>query len=178
MSNKQDQTPASDEHLEGHSKAYERIKSKKTLEEILAVAITFEKAARDFYRGLIPLVSKNIRYVVEELAVEEQEHYELFKQLAENPELEGQLQDEIKTPVEDHRFSDYVQLPDLGPTPDDQAILQYAMGREDAAMKQYRELAESTALGPARDLFKFLANEETKHKRELEKTYYETVYRR
>lgn len=178
MSKAKDNRPATDEHLEGHSKAYERIRSMKTLAEILEVAVAFEKAARDFYRGLVPQVSKNIRYLVEELAMEEQEHYELFKQLAENPDLEAQLQDRIKTPVEDHRFSDYVRLPDLGPSPDDQAILQYAMGREDAAMKQYRELAQSTAPGPARNLFEFLANEETKHKRELEKLYYETVYNR
>jgi len=43
-------------------------------------------------------------------------------------------------------------------------------------MKHYRELAEETAPGPIHDLFEFLANEETKHKQELEKTYYETVY--
>lgn len=178
MSKTKQQGPTTEEHLEGHSEAYGRIRSQKTLAEILEVAITFEKAARDFYRGLIPRVSKNIRYLVEELALEEQEHYDLFKQLAENPELEHQLKDRIQTPVEDHRFADYVRLPDLGPNPDDQAILQYAMGREDAAMKQYRELAQSTAPGPARDLFEFLANEETKHKRELEKTYYETIYRR
>ena len=45
-----------------------------------------------------------------------------------------------------------------------------------AAMKQYRELADSTEPGPAHDLFEFLANEETEHKRELEKTYYELVH--
>ncbi len=162
--------------LEGKSGAYERIRSKKTLKEILEVATSFEKAARDFYASLVPKVSKNLRYLVEELAEEEQNHFDLFSKLAENPDIEAQIHDMIQTPVEDHRFSDYIQLPDLGDNPDDQTVLQYAMGREDAAMKQYRELADSTEPGPVHDLFEYLANEETEHKRELEKTYYELVH--
>ena len=43
-------------------------------------------------------------------------------------------------------------------------------------MEQYRSLAESTEPGPIKDLFEFLANEETKHKAELEKLYYEIVH--
>jgi rubrerythrin len=161
---------------EGHSEAYKRIRSKKTLQEILEVATSFEKAAHEFYASLVPKVSKNLRYLVEELAQEEQTHFDLFSTLAQHPDIEAQIHDKIQTPVEDRRFSDYIQVPDLGDNPDDQAVLQYAMGREDAAMKQYRELANSTAPGPARDLFEFLANEETEHKRELEKTYYALVH--
>ena len=164
------------EDREGHSAAYERIRSKKTLKEILEIATSFEKAARDFYASLVPKVSKNLRYLVEELAQEEQNHFDLFSKLADNPEIEKQIHDRIQVPVEDHCFSDYIQLPDLGDNPDDQAVLQYAMGREDAAMKQYRELAGSTEPGPIHDLFEYLANEETEHKRELEKTYYELVH--
>jgi rubrerythrin len=166
----------SQQHHEGHSTAYERIRSQKTIEEILAVATSFEKAARDFYTALIPKVSKNLRYLVEELAGEEQRHFDLFTELAKNPDIREQVQQQVRTPVEDNRFSDYIQLPDLGEQPDDQSILQYALGREDAAMKQYRELADSTAAGPIHELFEYLANEETKHKLELEKLYYEVVY--
>ena len=164
------------EHDEGHSAAYKRIKSMQTLGEILEVATSFEKSAFDFYTALIPKVSKNLRYLVEELADEEKEHYELFNKLAQNPDIESQIHDKIQTPVEDRRFSDYIQLPELGDHPDDQAILQYAVGREDAAMKQYWELADSTEAGPIHDLFEYLSYEETLHKRELEKLYYETIH--
>ena len=164
------------EHHEGHSDAYNRIASKKTLKEILEVAISFEKSARDFYTDLIPKVSKNLRYLVEELAEEEQQHFDLFTNLAQTIDIEQQIQQQIKLPVENHRFSDYVHLPDLGDKPDDQTVLQYAMGREDAAMKQYRELANNTEAGAAHDLFEYLANEEAEHKLELEKIYYQTVY--
>lgn len=164
--------------VEGHSASYERIRSKKTLAEILEVAKDFERAARDFYIDLIPKVSKNIRFLVEDLAAEEQEHYNLFADMIGNPRVKEQIRKEIRTPTEDHRFSDYVHVPDLGEAPDDQTILQYAMGREDAAMKHYAELAAGTEPGELHDLFSFLANEETKHKRELEAQYYELVFTR
>ena len=47
---------------------------------------------------------------------------------------------------------------------DDQAVLQYALMREHVAMEQYQSLAETAPDGPIKDLFIFLANEETKHK--------------
>jgi len=164
------------EHYEGHQSGMEKLRATKTIGEVLEVATSFERAARDFYAGLGPKVSKRIRYLVEELAEEEQQHYNMFSALADRPDIEQYLGDEVRTPTEDHKFSDFIQLPELGDAPDDQAVLQYALAREDAAMKHYRELADETSPGPVHDLFEFLANEEAKHKQELEKTYYETVH--
>ena len=161
---------------EGDQSGRDRLASKKTLKEILEVATSFEETARDFYTALIPRVSKNIRWLVEELAAEEQQHYDLFNGLATRPDFAGQIGALIETPASDRKFSDCIHLPDLGESPDDQAVLQYALGREHAAMEQYRSLAESTEPGPIHDLFVFLANEETKHKQELEKLYYEIVH--
>ncbi len=162
--------------IEGHSASYERIKSMKTLEEILEVATSFEEAARDFYTDLIPKVSKNFRWLVEELAEEEQGHYDLFTNLRKRSDIAEQIKAEVRTPVTDGKFSDAIHVPDLGDKPDDQAVLQYAMGREHLAMQHYRELADSTEPGPIKELFEYLANEEAKHKEELEKLYYETVH--
>ena len=155
---------------------YDKLKPLTTLKEILAVATEFERTARDFYTDLAPKVSKNIRYLVEELAAEEQQHYNLFSKLAERDDLEQVLESEIQRPVNDHKFSDCIHLPEMGENPDDQAVLQYALMREHAAMEQYTSLAEATDPGPVQDLLRYLANEETKHKNELEKTYYETVH--
>lgn len=160
---------------EKHQSGYERLKEKKTLESILLVAIEFERTARDFYADLAPKVSKRIRYLVEALAEEEQRHYDLFRELKESS-IEDELQRELETPASDSQFSDAVHVPDLGETPDDQTILQYAMGREQAAMEQYSALAEQYEEGPIRELFAYLANEETKHKLELEKFYYELIH--
>lgn len=159
------------------SHGVERLRGKTTLREILEVATSFEESARDFYTALIPKVSKRIRYLVEELAAEEQTHFDLFGALARRADIAEQVKAEIGRPATDSKFSDCLHLPDLGEQPDDQAVLQYAMGREHAAMTHYGELAETTPPGPIRDLFKYLASEETKHKLELEKLYYETVHR-
>jgi rubrerythrin len=163
-------------HTEGTRDAYERIQSMTTLRDVLEVASSFEESARDFYTNLIPKVGKNVRWVVEELAKEEQQHYDLLMGLSARTDIEAQIKAEIATPASDGRFSDAVHIPDLGPHPDDQAVLQYAMGREHLAMEHYRNLANGTQPGPIHELFEFLANEETKHKAELEKVYYETVH--
>lgn len=162
--------------IEGKAGGYERIRAKKSLKEILEVATSFEESARDFYTALIPKVGKNFRWVVEELAAEEQAHYELFRELSRREDLESQIRSMVDTPASDTRFSDAVHIPDLGDSPDDQAVLQYAMGREHIAMEQYRALADTAGTGPIKDLFAYLADEETKHKQELEKLYYETVH--
>lgn len=154
----------------------QRLQSKTTLKEILEVATEFERTARDFYTDLIPKVHKSIRYLVEELAAEEQGHYDLFTQMAARDDLEQQLKAEVERPASDHQFSDCIHLPDLGEQPDDQAVLQYALRREHAAMEQYHALAQGAEAGPIHNLFLYLANEETKHKNELEKLYYATVH--
>lgn len=159
------------------SHGIDRLRGKTTLSEILEVATGFEASARDFYKDLTPKVSKRIRYLVEELAVEEQGHFDLLTALAQRSDIAEQVELEIQRTASDSKFSDCLHLPDLGEQPDDQAVLQYAMGREHAAMSHYGELADTTPDGPIRDLFTYLASEETKHKLELEKIYYEVVHR-
>ena len=158
------------------SPEFDRLSAMTNLREILAVAPEFERTARDFYTALIPKVSKNLRYLVEELADEEQQHFNLFTEMSERKDLEAALRARIKRPASDRKFSDCVHLPDLGEEPDDQAVLQYALMREHAAMEQYTALADCTEAGPVHDLFRYLANEETKHKNELEAIYYEIVH--
>ncbi len=149
---------------------------KRTIDELLGTATVFEQRAFNFYTQLLDKVSKRLRPLVQELADEEQHHIKLFEDLRKNPDVQNHINDIIKTPPSDHRFSDYIQLPKLDDFPDDQSILQYAMGREQAAMEQYLNLAEKTPAGPIRDLFRFLATEELEHKKELEKQYYELIH--
>ncbi|MCK5647483.1 MAG: ferritin family protein [Gammaproteobacteria bacterium] len=163
-------------NTEGHVSGKEKLQACSTLKEILKQATEFERSARDFYALLSPKVSKRIRYLVDELVIEEQAHYDLFTDLADNADIEAQIKLEIATPPSNKRFSDCIQLPDLGDNPDDQTILQFALGREQAAMDQYHSLAQSTPEGPLKDVFTFLAQEETEHKNDLEKLYYEVVH--
>jgi len=155
----------------------EKLRSKTTLREILEVATSLEASAHDFHTALTPKVSKRIRYLVEELAAEEQKHGALFGALAQRGDIAAQVKIEIERTASDSKSSDCLHLPDLGDNPDDQAVLQYAMGREHAAMSLYAESANTAPAGPIKDLFVYLAGEETKHKLELEKLYYETIHR-
>ena len=155
---------------------YDRLRASKTLGEILETAMSFERAAHEFYTHLRAHVSKPMQDLVQELADEESRHYALFKELKARPDVYEHIRSRIKTPPSDHRFSDYVHLPDLGTRPDDQSILQYAMAREHAAIEQYSALAQDLPEGPVRDLFLYLAEEELAHKALLEKRYYELVY--
>ncbi|HMT13346.1 MAG TPA: ferritin family protein [Aestuariivirga sp.] len=155
----------------------EVFRGKTTVKEILEVAIGFERAALKFYSELVPKVSKRIRFLVEELAEEEMEHVRLFSELAARPDIVSAIATEINRTAADSQFSDCLHVPNLGDHPDDQAVLQYAMGREHAAMLHYTELARTAPEGPVRDTFIFLAKEETEHKTELEKIYYELIHR-
>lgn len=157
-------------------KGYKKLKDKKSLDEILEAAMGFEKIARDFYQDLCDKVSKPLRSLVQELAEEEQEHYDLFKNLRARADIQQYIGEKIETPPSDHQFSDFIHLPNLGEKPDDQDVLRYALGREQAAMEQYAALAKNVPAGPIADLFQFLANEEMEHKKELEKIYYEVVH--
>lgn len=155
---------------------YHQMKDLTSLREVLELATAFEKTARDFYTDLASKVSKDMRYLVEELAAEEQEHVTLFSDMLKRTDLANTLDIKVERPASDRKFSDCVHVPDLGAHPDDQTVLQYALKREQIAMEQYRTLAEETEPGPLHDLFQFLANEEQEHKNELEALYYEVVH--
>jgi rubrerythrin len=156
---------------------FHELKEKTTIGDILETASAFEQTAFNFYTALLDKISKPLRPLVQELANEEKRHFELFQNLKKNPQVSEQIAELIKTPPSDHRFSDYILLPKLEDFIDDQAILQYALGREQAAREQYATLAEETPAGsPIQDLFRYLANEELEHKNELEKRYYELIH--
>lgn len=163
------------EHKEG-SNAHQTLKDKKTIAEILDTAMSFERTARDFYASLVNKVAKPMRALVQELADEEALHYQMFEELKNNPLVNEYINERIDTPVNDHKFSDFIHLPRLDEKPDDQSLLQYALGREHAAMEQYQSLAHEVPEGPLKDTFSFLAQEELEHKKELEKRYYEIVH--
>ena len=163
------------QHKEGTG-GHQLLREKKTIAEILEIAMSFERTARDFYTSLVDRVDKPLRALVQELANEEALHYKMFEEMKDNPVVHEYIDQRINTPVNDHKFSNYIHLPHLGDNPDDQSILQYALGREHAAMEQYQSLANEVPEGPLQDVFTFLAQEELEHKKELEKRYYEIVH--
>jgi len=147
-------------------------RDKQSVDEILGKAMLFERTAEEFYAGLKDKVGKPLRDFVAELAVKEAEQYNLFRELRKHPDSAAQLELKIQVPVDDHKFSGYIHLPDLGENPDDQTVLHYALGREEIAARQYATLAKTAPEGPVQDLFFYLWHEVLEHKAELEKRYY------
>jgi len=152
------------------------LESLTTVEEVLETVAEFDREAHSFYTDLVPKVSKHIRYLVEDLAQAELEHIRMISDLVKSPDMRSHLKDAILRPEADRRFSDAIQAPELGDNPDDQAVLQYALAREQIAIEEYSELAANTPPGLLHEVFSFLANEESKHKSELEALYYEIVH--
>lgn len=147
-----------------------------TVEEVLETVAEFDREAHSFYTDLVPKVSKNIRYIVEDIARSELDHIRRIAELAKSPDMESHLKDAIQRPEADRRFSDAIQAPELGDDPDDQGVLQYALARVQIAIEEYSELAATTPPGKMHEVFTFLANEESKRKTELEALYYEIVH--
>jgi rubrerythrin len=153
-----------------------KLKEMTTVGEVLDTVMEHDMEAHAFYVGLAPSVSKSIRYIVEDLARAELDHVNLLRELAKQEKVAGHLRDAIRRPQADAQFSDAFHDVDLGDNPDDQAVLQFALAREQEAIEEYAELAAHTPPGLMHEIFAFLANEEAKHKAELEKTYYEIVH--
>lgn len=147
-----------------------------SVDAILETVAEFDMEAHSFYTDLVPKVTKNIRYIVEDLARSELAHITMIRDLRKNPDVASHICDAVAVPQADNKFSDAVHAPELGDDPDDQAVLQYALAREQIAIEEYSELAETTPPGPLHDAFQFLANEERKHKADLEALYYEIVH--
>lgn len=147
-----------------------------TVEEVLEAVSEFDREAHSFYTDLIPKVSKSIRYIVEELARSELDHVIKLYELSRSDDIRDHLKDAILRPEADRRFSDAIQAPELGEAPDDQEVLQYALARQQIAIEEYSELAANTPPGPMHEVFSFLANEESKHKSDLEALYYGVVH--
>ena len=162
---------------EGELEKWEQLAGIERLDQLLEVAIQFERAAAAFYRQQLDRVSKPLRWLLQSLVEEEQQHEEKLQALRDDATLERALQQRIEQPVIDPRFSDALQPPLVDEMVDDQAILQYALGREQLAQEQYRKLAEITEAGAVQELFQWLADEELQHKGYLERRYYELVHR-
>lgn len=147
-----------------------------TVEEVLETVAEFDREAHSFYTDLVPKVSKSIRYIVEDLARARLEQVRMISGLAKTPDIKSHLKDAILRPAADRQFSDAIHAPDMGEHPDDQAVLQYALARVQIAVEEYSELAANTPPGALHEVFSFLANEEVKHKSELEALYYDIVH--
>jgi rubrerythrin len=146
-------------------------KNFESIDEILSFAIQKEQEASDFYKEWSTKARDDqITKMFINFAEEEQGH----KRKLENLEQKGGIPD-INRDVDNLKISDYL----VEVEPDKEIGLQdaliLAMQREKKAFNLYSDLEEITDNAETKKLFKFLANEEAKHKLRFEKHYDELV---
>lgn len=139
--------------------------------DVVDFAIEKEQKAMEFYRSCAERAKNpGIRKFFEEMVLEEQGHRDMLRGL-DNLDL-----DKIKLEaVEDLRISDY--LVDVA-FKDDltyQEALTIAMKKEEKAHDFYAAWKDKCAGEKTAQLFAYLANEESKHKRKLENLYDEEI---
>jgi rubrerythrin len=134
-----------------------------SVSDALRLASAFEQRAQQFYRALAERVHPEAREVVLELADEELKHYQLLQKVALGGGLEHMLEERLSTPPTQQRFDDFVALPELPDWAAEEAVLDYAESRERIALEHYGHLAQLAPVGPLRDLFAFLRDEEKRH---------------
>jgi len=141
-----------------------------SLEEVLRFAIRKEADAAAFYRMAADRSNPGVKKAFEELAREEEGHQKklegfdpkkIQKMKVEKPEGLG-----IAEWVEDVPFSSDMSYADL---------LRMAIKNEEKSESLYTTTARSVTDPPLRKILMVLAQEETRHKKRLEKIYDDEV---
>ncbi len=141
-------------------------------DEILDFAINAEQEAINFYSNLYNRTdSQNMKLAYREFILEEKSHKEKLLKLKNDGSLSGV---ELKK-VADLKISDYMVEKQIHDNMDYQDSLEVAMLREKAAYKLYTDLAEIVDTEELKIMFKFLAQEEAKHKLKFEIEYDDNV---
>jgi desulfoferrodoxin-like iron-binding protein len=151
-----------------------------SIDEVLDFAIEKEQEASQFYADWAKkLTSPNLdpdqlfllRDMFEHFAQEELKHKEKLIRVQKGSTFQPSAKQ-----VTDLKIVDY--LVDIMPSPnmDYQEALIIAMKRENASFKLYRDLAEVAGTGNLQTLLTALAQEEAKHKLQLEIEYEKEIY--
>jgi rubrerythrin len=142
-----------------------------TFEGIISFAIEKEQEAAGLYREMSSLAKKrNAKVMFDELAGEEVKHKEFLEGMTEEGIPDLPLEE-----VTDLKISDYLVDVSFKPNMDYQDILIMAMKREESAVKLYDDMATKVQEPKTKDLLKFMAQQEAKHKLRLETEYDDNV---
>ncbi len=149
------------------------MKTFNTIEEILDFAIAGEQEAVEFYSQLADTAnSEAIKKVFIEFAAEEMGHKAKLLDIKQKGFFA-----ESSEKVMDLKLSDYLVKATSGPNMSYQDALILAMNKEKSAFKLYLALSERAPSPELKNLFKMLAQEESKHKLRFELEYDEYVLR-
>jgi rubrerythrin len=140
--------------------------------EVIDFAINEEKKAADFYRNMMDMAKKDSsKLVLKEFVDMEIGHMKLLM----NFETSG-LDEYTPQVITDLQISDYMEEVDINDDLTFQEILTIAMKKEEAAKNLYMDLAAKADNDKTKNLFLKIADEEAKHKLQLETIFDDEIY--
>lgn len=149
------------------------MKEFRTVEDILDFAMNAEQEAVDFYNDLAAkATTEDMKEVFNTFAQEEIGHKAKLREIKEKG-----ICCLNKEHINDLRMSEYMVKAKPAPDMSYQDALVLAMNKEKAAFRLYMKLAEKAQTQEMKEVFKGLAQEESKHKLRFELEYDEYVLR-
>jgi len=152
---------------------YRRLRGAFTLGDILNTAIEFEQASFDYYCLWAEKLHGELQALLVALAEEELRHCDLLLGLRDQMEQANRLTEQPINRPTGEEFGGFFQLSELDEgNVTREAIVRVAAAREQMAQEQYQMLALELDEGPAKELFSYLAKEESAHRMELGRLFH------
>lgn len=143
------------------------------IDDVLDFAMDAEQKAVDFYNQLAERVkNEDMKSIFLEFAQEEVGHKAKLKKIKEEKMFVASSES-----ISDLKISDYIDSVVIKPNMSYQEALIVAMNREKASFNLYTRLSKKTDVPELQNIFKMLAQEESKHKLRFEMEYDEFVLR-
>jgi rubrerythrin len=143
-----------------------------TVDEILKWAIEREDASYKVYKGILDKIEDpGAKAMVSQLAKEELGHKAVLKGM--DP---SKLRDLHPKKIQDLRIAEYLKDRTVTEVSSLQDVLVFAMKREKEAHEFYVRLAEAVSDPEVKNLLEVLAEEELRHKRDVEAFYDDVIY--
>ena len=140
--------------------------------DIIKFAIANEVEAQKFYEGAAKKIQDpHLKSMFIQFAEEEKKHREILKGIYIS-NLISDYFDETR----DYKISEGIETPELSTDMKPAEALMLAMKKEEAAMVQYAELAESCPDDAKKKLFLDLAAMEREHKLKMENAFVDIGY--
>lgn len=143
-----------------------------TVDDVIKLAIEKEANAHKLYSGMLDKISDpGAKAMISQLAQEELEHKEALEKL--NVENIKKLE---PRKIEDLKIAEFLKDRDITETSSLQDVLVFAMKREKEAYEFYSKFAQEMTDPDIRKVLESFAQQELKHKRDIEAFYDDVIY--
>lgn len=147
---------------------------RKTVAEILDMAIQREEVAYDFYMDIYHKVDDaSVKDTVEFIAAEEKKHKAFLISYKEGKYGADSLR---LADVVEYKLAEYLEEPEISKTSSSEEIYLVAAHREARSHQFYSELANMHDDSELKTMLQKMANEELKHKEKMEYLYANTAF--